>query len=208
MRETLLDRLKLIAAGLFVVAGVLGFVCGLSLFFPRLEAYPAWLAESGAVVVVVVFLGIAVALFNRPIGRTNVRKLEKQDMLLSRAYEARRAFQVKELGEEGLHYFIELDDHSVLFLSGKYLYNYDSEDQPRTFPCTAFAVRRHRTEGYVADIVCQGSVLEPEVIAPPFDANDFGTDTIPEDGQIVTDKSYERLKAERLEAASVRTPTP
>jgi hypothetical protein len=73
-------------------------------------------------------------LFNSPVGRTNVRKLEKHGMLLSRAYEARRAFQVEELDEEGLHYFIELEDHGTLFLSGQYLYNYNCEDQPRTSP--------------------------------------------------------------------------
>jgi hypothetical protein len=113
---------------------------------------------------------------------------------------------VEELDEEGLHYFIEVDDHSTLFLSGQYLYNYDSEEQPRTFPCTAFAVRRHRTRGYAVDIVCLGTILEPEVFAPPFDANDFGTDAIPEDGQVITDRSYDRLKHERM--ASMRAPAP
>ena len=207
-RETVIDRLKLVAAGLFVMLGVFG-VLGLSLMLP--QRYPAWLIASPAVVSLLVFLAIAMVLFNgsligRRLDKDRVRKLEGEGLIVSTAYRARRAFEVEELDEEGLHYFIQLDDRSVLFLSGQYLYNYDSADQHRTFPFTAFAVRRHRTKGWVVDIVCQGAVLEPELIAPPFDANDFGTDAIPKDGQIITDRSYDRLKDERM--ASMRAPAP
>ena len=54
-----------------------------------------------------------------------------------------------------------------------YLYDYeaisdDSEtNRPRAFPCSEFTLRRHKTESYVAEIRCRGSVLEPEVMAPP-----------------------------------------
>jgi hypothetical protein len=46
-REALIDRFKLLAAGLFVVAVVSGFF-GLVLFTPQLKVYPAWLTEAGA----------------------------------------------------------------------------------------------------------------------------------------------------------------
>jgi hypothetical protein len=206
--ETVIDRLKLLAAALVVLIGVFG-VLGLSLLLP--QRYPAWLIASPAVASLLVFLVIAMVLFNgsligKRLDKDGVRKLESEGLIVSTAYRARRAFEVDELDEEGLHFFIELDDRSVLFLSGQYLYDYHSEDQHRTFLFTAFAVRRHRTKGWVVDILCQGAVLEPEVVAPPFDANDFGTDSIPGDGQIITDKSYDHLKDERM--ACMRAPAP
>lgn len=76
---------------------------------------------------------------------------------MSEAYRVKRAFQVEEFEDEGSHYYIELDDRRVLFLSGQYLYDYDSEDPPRAFPCTEFVVRRHRTKGYVVDISLSGN---------------------------------------------------
>jgi hypothetical protein len=58
-------------------------------------------------------------------------------------------------------------------------------------------VRWHRRKDYSIDILCGGQVIEPEVMAPPF--NDFRDDRIPEDRQIITGRSYEQLKQERLE---------
>jgi len=48
-----------------------------------------------------------------------------------------------------------------------------------------------------------GGMLEalPEVIAPPFDARAFGTSDLPEDGQLIVDKSYDCVKVEQIEAA-------
>jgi len=100
-------------------------------------------------------------------------------------------------------YYIELEDHRVLFLSGQYLYDHDAEDQPRTFPCSEFVVQRHRIKGYVVDIVCRGAVLEPEAIAPPFYVHDFDKD-VPKDGEIIAGKPYDRLKNERM--ANLRSP--
>ena len=79
----------------------------------------------------------------------------------------------------------------VLFLSGQYLYDSeaisdDSEtNRPRAFPCSEFTLRRHKTESYVAEIRCRGSVLEPEVMAPAFKMkNDWREVGIPEDGDV------------------------
>lgn len=57
-------------------------------------------------------------------------------------------------------------------------------------------MRRHAIEGYALDVLCGGTVIEPEFIAPPFEADDFGTDAIPEDGQIISDRSYESIRDE------------
>jgi hypothetical protein len=205
--EALIDRLKLVGAALFVVAGVFGGVF-VALSLPR--SYPAWLVNSIPLCALLVFLVIAVVLFNSSVIRSavpgeKIRKLEAQGLVRSQPYRALRAFQIQEFEDEGSHYYIELDDRRVLFLSGQYLWDHDVEDQPRTFPCTEFVVRRHATKGYALDVLCGGAVIEPDVIAPPFDADDFGTEVIPADGQIITDRPYDRLKHERM--SRVRTPT-
>lgn len=125
-------------------------------------------------------------------------------LLISESFRARRAFQVEEFDDEGSHYFVELEDERVLYLSGQCLYEYepitdDSElNQPRRFPCSLFTVRRHKNDGCLIDIVCSGEVLEPEFVAPHFDKIDVKRGLIPEDGQIFRDKTYEQLKCERL----------
>lgn len=95
-------------------------------------------------------------------------------MLLTENYSATRAFCVEEFEDEGSHYFLEIEDGSVLFITGQELYEYDPIIEgeivkaPRRFPCTEFTLRRHRKENYIVDILCRGAVLEPEVVAPHF----------------------------------------
>jgi hypothetical protein len=62
------------------------------------------------------------------------------------------------------------------------------------FPCTEFTVRRHKKEGYTAEIVCGGTVLEPEVMAPSLGKKVWQRNRIPEDGRVITDITYDRLK--------------
>ena len=112
-----------------------------------------------------------------------VENLEEQGSLVASDYKARRAIQVEECEDEGSHYFVELEDGSVLYLNGQYLRYYDPIDfpdqpQPRSFPCTSFTLRRHRESGYTVDIICHGEVLEPEVIVPAFS---FGWSRLPDD---------------------------
>src|SRR5690606_31380177 len=119
-------------------------------------------------------------------------------------FQAKRAFQVEEFEDEGIHYYLELDDGSVLFLSGQYLYDYEpteddpEENQERQFPCTEFVVKRHKTKGHTLEIVTRGITFEPEVIAPPFSNNDYRSGNIPEDGNIIRKLSYDEIKRERL----------
>jgi len=196
-------------AGLFVVVGMGAGIALLSVFLPNA---PVWFLSA---VSVSIFFGLVVAalvLFNAPGGwrRKKIdpeivaKKLQAQDLLTVESFKARRAFQVEEFEDEGAHYFLELEDGSVLFLSGQYLYEYGPVEkghvlvQPRRFPNTEFAIRRHTVKRYVVDILCSGSVIDPEVIAPAFDTDDFGTNRIPSDGQIFTDRSFEDLKMIRL----------
>ena len=60
-REAILDRMRLIIAGLFVVAGLCG---GFALLFPVLQSYPVWLAAMILVAVLFGFVAVALCIFN------------------------------------------------------------------------------------------------------------------------------------------------
>ncbi len=203
--------MRLIAAGLFVFGGLL--LIGVVLSSAGvLEHARGWLLAAPTIVVMFALLAAALWLFNprgsNPLGRLtpeeHIRELERLGLLDDRGYQATRAFGVEEYEDEGLHYFLELTDGGVLFLSGQYLYDYEpiTDDpelnRPRKFPSTQFTVRRHRKEGYVADLVCGGSVLEPEVVAPPFGKDVWRAGAVPGDGEVITTKTYDELKTERL----------
>jgi hypothetical protein len=97
---------------------------------------------------------------------------------------------VEEFEDEGLHYLYDYEPISD-----------DPElNQPRSFPCTEFTVRRHKKDGYVVDIVRGGTVLEPEVMAPAFGNKVWRAKRIPEDGQVITSASYDDLKREHTGA--------
>ena len=61
-REALIDRLKLVGAGLFVVGGLFGFI----VFIP--ENYPSWLIGALALVVLIAFLALTLVLFKASMG--------------------------------------------------------------------------------------------------------------------------------------------
>jgi hypothetical protein len=133
------------------------------------------------------------------------RRLKDSGLISTRTYQARRAFEVQEYDDEGIHYFVELADGKILFPSGQYLYDYapiedDPEvNQPRSFPCTEFSVHRHKTEGYVMDLECRGTVIEPEFLAAPFPQQKKWPQRPLEDGQVIFDISYDDLKALMVE---------
>ena len=193
--------MRLIGAGLFVFFGMLLMVVLLGN-----QKAPSWLVGSGIAAVMAALMVLALWLFNprgsNPFGRMteeeHLRELERLGLLESTAFRATRAFGVEEFEDEGLHYFLELTDGRVLFLSGQYLYDYeanpDTGTTQRSFPCTEFTVRRHKNEGYAVEIVCAGAVLEPEVMAPSFGKKVWQRNRIPEDGQVITDIPYDRLK--------------
>jgi len=133
-----------------------------------------------------------------------IEGLRKAGLLSHERYRAVRAFMVEELEfDEGSKYFIELKDRRVLFLCGQYLWDYEPLDDgdssvPRRFPCAEFEVVRHPSTREGLDIVCHGAVIEPECTAPPFTEAEFKSGKVPQDGDIIADRSYDTIKAERL----------
>jgi len=207
LSSKVIDAFRLLGAALFVIAGLSGLI-----------AFFGWLVPDGpSGILVPVFLLALVAVFisamlvfrgkfpgrRRVEERADARRLqlEQTGLLVPEYHRATRAFQVEEVEDEGSHYYIELDDGSVLFLSGQYLYEYEPRfrgkqlERARRFPCTEFTFRRHKLLGYIVDIQCTGSVLEPEAIAAPFSQPDFDKDLYPQDDSILRNKTYDQLKA-------------
>ena len=201
--------MRLVGAGIFVYASMLLLVGALG-SWNAFDRAPPWLVGLGIAVFMIGMVVLSAWLFNRrgagafggKTAEEHIRELEEAGQIESTTFRARRAFGVEESEDEGLHYFLELADGRVLFLSGQYLYDYEptSDDpdanQPRSFPCTEFTVRRHKAERYVLDILRGGAVLEPEIVAPPFRRSAWRTKRVPEDGQVIADATYDELKRE------------
>jgi len=202
--------MRIILAGLFVLIALIAFVGFVSSRYGDNE-WPWW-ATPSIFVITAGSIWLALIVFNqrgyRPIPpwkspEEYMKELEAKGLLLTESFQARRAFQVEEFEDEGSHYFIELDDGSVLYLSGQYLCDFEAIDddpelnQPRQFPCTSFTLIRHKEAGFVMDILCSGEVLEPESIAPSFNKDDWRRG-IPEDGERITTTTYDEIKAQRL----------
>jgi len=141
-----------------------------------------------------------------------LRQLAAEGDVLLQDFKAHRAFQVAEYDDEDLHYFLELEDGRILYLTGQYLYDYepleaegDEGARPRSFPNTDFTVFRDNRGSYkyVLDIECRGAVLEPEGVAADFEEEYFDGDPW-QDGDIISDRSYDDLKQQRLAAAGKR----
>jgi hypothetical protein len=195
-------------AGLFCFGGILTCVGVYGHCFPS-GLRPPWLIQTATIIVFFGFIGISLFLFNKKNDRpfecdndinNQIELLERQGLLTLTTFQATRAFAVEEFEHEGSHYFLELADKSILYLSGQYLWDFEeiTDDpelnQPRLFPCTEFSVRRHKEEGYVVGLICMGRVLTPECTVPSFDRSDEKGGLIPIDGQIYTDRTYEQLK--------------
>ena len=202
---------RLVLAACFILGALTGFVSFVGSRYPD-DHWPWW-AGPGIAVVLIASIAIALVVFNRRGFRPSlpgksqeeeIAELREKDLLLTESFSARRAFGVEEFEDEGLHYFVELSDGRTLYLTGQNLYDYEPIDepdinQPRRFPCTEFTVLRHKEAGYILDILCSGAVLEPEVVAPPFSKQDC-RQGLPEDGDVIADRTYDEIKAQRLGA--------
>jgi hypothetical protein len=204
------DLARAVAAGLLVFAGIMAAVAAVGAL--------GWMADGAWLPIVVILAtatvvgAAALRLFNPTgtffLGRSAeeaLSELERRGLLADTRFEVTRAFGVKDYGDEGSHYFLELADGSgILALCGQYLYAYEPIDddpelnQPRRFPCSTFTVRRHRTQRYVVDVICSGDVIEPEVMAPGSIVRSWIRDGFsPEDGEILTGVSFDDLKRTR-----------
>ena len=125
---------------------------------------------------------------------------DKEGLIVSTLYHAGRFFEVRGATEEGAHYFIELNDKSILYLNGRYLNAFKPRkilnlvSRPGSFPCTEFEVKRDRYDGCVVGVQCRGAVLSPEAVLPPFTEEDIRKGTLPNDGDIIASRTYDEMK--------------
>src|SRR5215510_10738896 len=204
--------LRWIFAALFVIVAT-----GLALYAIIRQSAPEHGFYANAAFTVVVFC--ALVLFAMPLVREPkspdrvAKELEAKGLLQSNSYRAHRAFRVEQpdgrFEHFGPHYYIELQDGKVLHLNGDYLVFYEPETwlaqgRPRRFPCTEFTIRRHKWDESLIDIVCGGEVLEPEVNAPPF--QEWEADQVPGDEEVIENKTYSELKAERMKSTGMEFP--
>jgi hypothetical protein len=200
--------MRLMGAGLFVFTGLLAAV-GLLDALHLSTAAPALVVAFGLVVVMIGLIAAASVLFSPRSPLTGIRpveelveELEAQGLLVSQHFAVSRAFEVEEFEDEGMHFYLELSDGRVLFMSGQYLYDYEPHEDgghdPRRFPCDEFLVLRHRDEGYVVDLQCTGQPLKPELLAPPFGEDVWRQGALPKDGAIIVDATYDQIKRLRI----------
>jgi hypothetical protein len=153
--------------------------------------------------------------------RKEVAELKVQGLLVSTNYKANRAFLISCFEDEGDCIFIELENRSVLVLQGQYLDDYhhvDGIDEDQVFPCTDFTIHSHR-DGYPVDIEMRGAVIAYEEDLDhtalggltPWIIDKRGTrkrdwDKLAQDGDIITDRSFDELLAAAKEAEVEETP--
>ena len=192
--------MRVILAGLFVFIGLLlGFLAADRFLPPNFP--PPLMGILMAVWMLILIVGTLI-IFNfrqrLPPGKSaaeQLQELEAKGLLIKADFSARRAFSVEEFEDEGLHFFIELKDGGILYLSGQYLYDYQQ------FPCPEFTISRHREAGWVADIECRGTVIEAEELELSFSKSHFEAGLVPDDGEIWRHRSFEQLKADILKMA-------
>jgi hypothetical protein len=97
-------------------------------------------------------------------------------------FDATDAVAVEESEDEGLSYFVALDDGRVLFLSGQYLYE---PVERGAFPARRFEVVRTALAGTVLSVTSLGPALAPGFTRSPFTDAEFRSANLPEDGAIL-----------------------
>lgn len=201
--------IRIMLVSLFVFAGFMGVI--LLLDSLNIKGSMDWIVISVLMISLLALLILAYVGMNKIESidwrhqHQSLQELSEKGLILSTDFTALRAFQIEEWEDEGTQYMIELANGSVLYLCGQYLDEYEpfedgETNQPRRFPCTEFTVLRNKQTGDGLDLVCRGTVLEPECLAPPFDEKDGKHGLIPNDGHIYENHGYDEIKRERMKA--------
>lgn len=136
-------------------------------------------------------LGVSIAWYvyvqwreRRVLRRAAVRKAREvaAGHVKSTTFTIRDAIAVKECEDEGLSFYLLLDDGRTLFLSGQYLY----EPVEAGFPWTSFDLVQAPVGGGIIRIVQRGPALIPSRTRGPFTDREYKSDAVPEDCTIAT----------------------
>lgn len=103
------------------------------------------------------------------------------------------AVEVKEFEDEGSHYYLDIGEGKVLFLSGQYLYEYEDAKQ---FPNTRFQTIRAAKSRWIFGLKLLGNYLSPVFTLPAFSKADYEKGVIPCDGDVL-ELDFDTLKRKR-----------
>jgi hypothetical protein len=95
----------------------------------------------------------------------------------STTYTIQDAIAVEEREDEGLSFYLLLDDGRTLFLSGQYLY----EPVEAGFPWTSFELVEAPLTGYTVRIVARGLSVRPSRTRGPFTDTEYDAGAVPDD---------------------------
>lgn len=107
----------------------------------------------------------------------------------STIYTIRDAVAVAEAEDEGLSYYLLLDDGRTLFLSGQYLY----EPTDNGFPWESFEIVHVASGSWVLRVVPRGRPIAPSWTRGPFLDAEYVSGAVPDDGTIET-RDFDALK--------------
>ena len=145
---------------------------------------------------VALLIGIAFALRMRrryqklvPGRRANLKDLEN-GFAEEITYDAVDAVRVEEFEDLGSNYYLRLADGKVLFLSGQYLYEPETENG---FPNTRFRRTVAPQSRLLLNFECLGAYFAPSSTRPSFTTEEFRSGRIPNDGTIL-DADFEALR--------------
>jgi hypothetical protein len=108
----------------------------------------------------------------------------------STTYTITDAVAVEEAEDEGLSYYLLLDDGRTLFLSGQYLY----QPAESGFPWTSFEIVQTPVRRDVLRVVPRGPRLAPSRTRGPFSDREYQSGTVPDDGSIEA-RDFNALKS-------------
>ena len=181
--------------------GVVSALCVFVLAFLVVLLASPWLPLAAIPPAATAVGALAAVTTYASIQRRERRRLREQGDLVARELAAGHvncttftitdAVAVEEGEDEGLSYYLLLDDRRTLFLSGQYLYEPAAEDG---FPWAVFEVVRVPVGGWVLRMVRHGPALTPSHARAPFSHAEYASGAVPPDGTIAL-RDFEALKA-------------
>jgi hypothetical protein len=180
--------------GFYALVTGLPVLCLLTIIRPLRPARPY---VVGAIILAWIVYGIRDYLGST---RQRVYELKEQEVCRQdlaeglaevQTFRARECYRVEELDDEGVSYYLHLEDGAVLFLSGQYLYE---PEENKTFPCTEFDLVRGPRSRRLLNLVTRGSYLNPLKTLKAFRLTGLRDGQGPVDGEIL-DMKWEDVEA-------------
>jgi hypothetical protein len=181
--------------------GLCLFIYLAAFVFPGVLPDGLALSLCAVTLVISTWVGFKIIGTRKPAEPVNLEKLEAEGKVITEEFSVKRAFEVEEFEDEGMHLFLELEPGRILYLLGQYLYDYteilDDPDmnQPASFPCEHFKIKRNAKHGWVYEIECLSPFMAPDEKLPCFSKSFFDKYDFPYDGRVF-EVDYDQLKQE------------